>query len=163
PAMPFEDPDHDGLTNLQEFQNGTDPHNPDTDSDGLTDGQEVLLYHTSPLFVDSDGDGVPDGVEVKTGTNPLDPTSFNYALALSSPQTPPAIFVPNQTVFQPNVSLQLKVTGLFIVPSLTADLTSRQRGTTYATSDPMICNFGIADGLVFAGNAGSCTITASVG
>ncbi|PYV19540.1 MAG: hypothetical protein DMG21_01240, partial [Acidobacteria bacterium] len=33
PAMPDEDPDHDGLTNLQEFQNGTDPRNPDTDGD----------------------------------------------------------------------------------------------------------------------------------
>ena len=32
PAMPFEDPDHDGLTNLQEFQNGTDPHNADGDA-----------------------------------------------------------------------------------------------------------------------------------
>ena len=49
PAMPDEDPDHDGLTNLQEFQNGTDPRNPDTDGDGLTDGQEVLMYHTSTV------------------------------------------------------------------------------------------------------------------
>src|SRR4029077_9561668 len=65
PAMPFEDPDHDGLTNLQEFQNGTDPHNPDTDGDGLTDGQEVLVYGTSPALFSTDGTGISDGIEVK--------------------------------------------------------------------------------------------------
>ena len=34
------DPDADGLTNLQEFFLGTDPHNKDTDGDGLPDGQD---------------------------------------------------------------------------------------------------------------------------
>ncbi|PYL00591.1 MAG: hypothetical protein DME19_04540, partial [Verrucomicrobia bacterium] len=33
-----EDPDGDGLTNLQEFQRGTNPRNPDTDGDGVPDG-----------------------------------------------------------------------------------------------------------------------------
>ncbi|MFO7869815.1 MAG: hypothetical protein R6V03_00070, partial [Kiritimatiellia bacterium] len=32
------DPDVDGLTNLEEFQQNTDPHNPDTDGDGQYDG-----------------------------------------------------------------------------------------------------------------------------
>lgn len=35
------DSDHDGLTNEQEAELGTDPHNPDTDGDGLLDGWEV--------------------------------------------------------------------------------------------------------------------------
>jgi hypothetical protein len=35
------DPDHDGLTNEEEARLGTDPHNPDTDGDGLLDGWEV--------------------------------------------------------------------------------------------------------------------------
>ena len=38
---PGEDHDHDGLTNLQEFQHGTDPRNPDTDGDGVADGAEI--------------------------------------------------------------------------------------------------------------------------
>ena len=47
-----EDPDEDTLTNLEEYQAGTDPHDWDTDGDGWSDGEEV-----------------------EAGTDPLDPTS----------------------------------------------------------------------------------------
>jgi hypothetical protein len=40
--------DADGLTNLEEFQHGTDPNNPDTDGDGSSDGYEVHTGHTDP-------------------------------------------------------------------------------------------------------------------
>jgi hypothetical protein len=43
------DPDQDGLTNLEEYQHGTDPTNPDTDGDGLSDGDEVHVYGSDPL------------------------------------------------------------------------------------------------------------------
>ncbi len=66
------DPDHDGLSNREEKELGTDPHNPDTDGDGLTDGDEVHKYHTNPLKADTDGDGLSDGDEVlKYNTDPL--------------------------------------------------------------------------------------------
>ncbi|GFO57426.1 hypothetical protein GMSM_44330 [Geomonas sp. Red276] len=35
------DPDHDGLTNLQEYQHGTNPNSADSDNDGWTDAQEI--------------------------------------------------------------------------------------------------------------------------
>jgi len=53
------DPDSDGLTNLQEYQAGTDPHNRDSDADGYSDGEEVAA-----------------------GTNPNNPKSTPANLAL---------------------------------------------------------------------------------
>lgn len=37
-----EDPDGDGLVNIDEFRNRTDPQDPDSDDDGFSDGEEVL-------------------------------------------------------------------------------------------------------------------------
>jgi outer membrane protein OmpA-like peptidoglycan-associated protein len=66
------DDDHDGLSNAEERRYGTDPHNPDTDGDGLSDGLEVKKYHTNPLKKDTDGDGLSDADEVlKYRTDPL--------------------------------------------------------------------------------------------
>ncbi len=65
------DPDHDGLTNREERQLGTDPKKADTDGDGLSDGDEVKKYNTNPLKADTDGDGLSDGDEVlKYHTDP---------------------------------------------------------------------------------------------
>jgi hypothetical protein len=58
---------------------GTDPNNPDTDGDGLSDGAEVHVHGTNPLLTDSDGDGFTDGFEVSTG--------FDPASAASNPDT----------------------------------------------------------------------------
>jgi len=43
PDIASGDPDGDGLTNLEEYENRTDPHSYDTDGGGLTDGEEVAL------------------------------------------------------------------------------------------------------------------------
>ncbi|HKY32479.1 MAG TPA: FG-GAP-like repeat-containing protein [Candidatus Polarisedimenticolia bacterium] len=65
------DPDGDGLDNLAEQMAGSDPTNPDTDGDGLTDGEEVTTYGTNPLAADTDGDGLGDAQEIAAGTDPL--------------------------------------------------------------------------------------------
>lgn len=42
----------------------------DTDGDGLSDYQEINIYHTDPKNSDTDGDGYSDGDEVKFGFDP---------------------------------------------------------------------------------------------
>lgn len=73
------DSDDDGLSNIKEFELGTKPFNPDTDNDGLTDGDEVNIYGTDPLKYDTDDDGISDGDEVALGTDPLSPTTDGIA------------------------------------------------------------------------------------
>ena len=102
-----DDYDNDGLSDMEEYELGTDPTNDDTDGDGYKDGQEVANGYdplnpkdpdpnnddldndgltneeednagTDPLNPDSDGDGLNDGYEVNTSyTDPLDPDSDN--------------------------------------------------------------------------------------
>ena len=68
------DSDGDGSDDSAENTNGTDPTNPDSDGDGLTDGAEATLG-TDPLVVDTDGDGFSDGAEVQLGTDPNNSSS----------------------------------------------------------------------------------------
>jgi hypothetical protein len=72
------DPDGDGLLNVEELLNGTDPCDPDSDDDGINDGDELNRTvggepaPTDPRDSDSDGDGLTDGDEIDThGTDPL--------------------------------------------------------------------------------------------
>ncbi|HLV34813.1 MAG TPA: protein kinase [Spirillospora sp.] len=67
------DSDGDGLTDERERQLGTNPFSPDTDDDGLTDGDEVLIWGTNPLNRDTDGDTIPDGTEAADCTSPINP------------------------------------------------------------------------------------------
>ena len=158
PVDAQEDPDHDGLTNLQEYLLGTDPHNADTDGDGLTDGDEVNRYHTSPLLWDTDGDGISDGLEVGIGTDPLDGSSFNLAAALASIAVTPGSFLLSFNTISGDASVHLTVRGTML-DGRPIDLTAR--GVNYSSSDLTICNFGATPGQVFAGSSGACTITAT--
>ncbi|MFK5947770.1 MAG: hypothetical protein QM500_03235 [Methylococcales bacterium] len=65
------DNDSDGLSNIVEFQNGTNPKRADTDFDGLRDWDELNLYQTNPNNKDTDGDGLPDDWEIENGFDPL--------------------------------------------------------------------------------------------
>lgn len=64
-----EDPDADGLSNLEEFHAGTDPRRADTDRDDLSDAEE-LRGGTDPQRFDTDGDGMPDGWEIRHWFDP---------------------------------------------------------------------------------------------
>lgn len=64
------DRDGDGISDDVEEMLGTDPDDPDTDGDGLEDGEEVNEWNTDPLDPDSDDDGLNDGAEIDNNTNP---------------------------------------------------------------------------------------------
>lgn len=94
------DYDSDGLTDWDEYHNGTNIRAPDSDSDGLSDWEELTMpilfseteterigddlafvpanvtgirKYTDPMNPDSDGDGLLDGDEINVyGTDPLD-------------------------------------------------------------------------------------------
>jgi len=100
------DLDEDGLTYDQEDALGTDPWDPDTDGDRVSDGDEVMYNGSSDydpydpdtnptgtdldvMNPDTDGDGVSDKDELMWGTDPIDendtptlPTSSLVGLGL---------------------------------------------------------------------------------
>lgn len=67
------DADSDGLDDAID----PDPTKPDTDGDGLTDGQEVNTFGSSPSLADTDGDGANDKLEVDLGKSPVVANVYN--------------------------------------------------------------------------------------
>lgn len=57
---PMGDADGDNLSNADESAAGSNPYNPDSDYDGLTDAVETNLTGTDPASTDSNSDGVSD-------------------------------------------------------------------------------------------------------
>ncbi|MDF7802050.1 sulfatase-like hydrolase/transferase [Pontiellaceae bacterium B1224] len=89
----------DGLTNLEEYEAGTSPVDPDSDGDRLGDYQEVRTYGTLPMDPHSDADSLPDGDEVLIwGTDPLsadtdsDGAGDDYELSVfTNPNNPESV------------------------------------------------------------------------
>ena len=75
--------DNDGLSDAWELNNQLDPlasnAEQDPDSDGLTNLQEFELG-TIPTSPDSDGDTLSDGLEVQLGLNPIDKSDIAQLL-----------------------------------------------------------------------------------
>jgi hypothetical protein len=67
------DPDRDGVTNLGEFNDGTNPRNPDTNGNGIPDGQD-----------DANDDGVADGQEQAGTVTSFDGTTLVITLVSGS-------------------------------------------------------------------------------
>ncbi|MEZ4515899.1 MAG: protein kinase [Chloroflexota bacterium] len=143
------DSDQDGLSNEQETVIGTDPNNPDTDADGLRDGDEVLIhstdprnrdtdndtlsdgdevniYKTNPRLADTDGDGIPDGLEIAQGTDPLVPNAPTA--------TPTLTLTPLPSVTMTWTPLPTVTASVTPLPSITPLPTITATGTSLPTA-----------------------------
>src|SRR5207249_3720522 len=66
---------------------GTDPNNPDTDGDGFTDGEEILLYHTDP----GSGSGVAPSISMQPESQTVElGSSVTFSVAANG--SPPLAF-----------------------------------------------------------------------
>ena len=70
---------------------------PDTDGDGLTDGEEVLRHSTDPQKSDTDGDGYVDKEELDNDSDPLDSGSI--------PAYPPTAISLNRNSIEENSAI----------------------------------------------------------
>ena len=96
PLDALADSDGDGLTNLQEFEAGSNPFAADSDQDGIGDQEETEVgqdgFATAAALADTDGDGIFDGVEIQVGTDPTDAQSVDLEASLTAlVVTPPAL------------------------------------------------------------------------
>lgn len=74
------DLDVDNYPDALEPEAGLDPSNPDTDADGVADGDEGNIYGSNPTLADTDGDGASDGEELfGSMTDPLVWNDFTAA------------------------------------------------------------------------------------
>jgi len=99
--QPTDDADEDGASLLDEFLNGLDPTEADTDGDGMADGFEVASACLSPQARDStadpDADGLDNLTEYTGATDPCTPEPAAPPPATPAPPEPPAPVAPPPT------------------------------------------------------------------
>ena len=162
--QPISDDDQDGLNDLNEYRFGSDPNNPDTDDDDLSDGDEVAVYTTDPAAADSDSDQIPDGWEVLHELDPLandaglDPdgdgiTNLQEFLNGTDPAPPRNVT---------NVQLVCVKTGEFTLswaPSTSADTATV---LVQLDPDPTLIDIGLVNEHTFANLANGLTYTCAI-
>jgi hypothetical protein len=78
------DADGDKLNSALERAYHTNPTNPDTDGDGIDDGDEVFITKTDPTKADTDTDGLGDRCEDKNANGQLDADELSSPLTADS-------------------------------------------------------------------------------
>ncbi|MCR5391609.1 MAG: cellulose binding domain-containing protein [Lachnospiraceae bacterium] len=78
---PDEDPDEDGIIDIDEVRYGTNPFTEDSDCDDITDLDEITKHNTDPSVRDTDLDNAPDGWEIDNGYDPL---AFDRSFSISA-------------------------------------------------------------------------------
>lgn len=66
-----DDRDQDGVEDTKESEFHTSDKRIDSDSDLLSDYEEIFVWFTDPRRQDTDGDGVKDGKEIMSGNSPV--------------------------------------------------------------------------------------------
>jgi uncharacterized protein YkwD len=138
------DSDKDGLTDWEELVLGTDPFSSDSDKDGLSDYAETKLYGTDPLDADTDKDGMSDGQEVALGRNPNGPGMLkDFFIPHSGNGFLPQALHPHRVAFHAAAAIAIKTAIIFLVASypleawLTPDLALEERGRLISVTNEL--------------------------
>jgi len=127
PPSAEQDTDQDGISDENEvLVTGTDPKSEDSDSDGLSDGVEVA-NRMNPLDPDMDRDGVSDGDEVANGTDPLFPEQADVPADLEnqiSEFLTQAIELQIEAYRKGDASIASSIMAGSVLEDLTADIDS---------------------------------------
>lgn len=67
----YDDRDRDGIDYRQEQMYGSSDYKVDSDSDGVSDYEEIVYWFSDPTRTDTDADGVSDGKEVVRNQSPV--------------------------------------------------------------------------------------------
>lgn len=170
--------DNDGSSDSDEYDNFTDPLDPDSDDDGLLDGVETLtgVYSsptdtgTDPLDIDFDFDGYPDGIEVIFASDPTVESSLpGVSVALTNPGfESPIVPIPSEgvPVSGGTVSGWEAVTNdMWVIDEVIADPINpafSSEGFQYLTADRRAPAPDLAAGSFAGGNAATLTIRQSI-
>ncbi len=126
-----EDLDNDGLCNVNELSLETDIFSEDTDCDKLKDGEEFYTYGTNPKNPDSDDDGILDGDEIAIGKDPTDPSDATIRIEQTKVQEitneeDPAISSVEVTICLANsIDISLKIRDMYNVDIRTTNVPGR--------------------------------------
>lgn len=93
----------------------------DTDGDGLSDYDEIYIYHTSPYLADSDSDGFTDKQEIDSGNDPNCPAGKTcVSSGEAAAATTPTAEAPTNDNTNTNTNADAALNG-FLSGAATAD------------------------------------------